>query len=118
MQYVPVPIEGVEVSKELAKIIAEDFRNALPLVEDGKQEFICWALDATNSREETLSFMRNLLNPFNCVALPTAVGEMFRRISQEAEDQFWQNASKEAKKELRVAFLKYHIKKFENYCKE
>ncbi len=118
MQYVPVPVEGVEVSKEIAKIIAEDFRTALPLVEDGKQEFICWALDKTGARKETLNFMKSLLNTFDCVALTSAVGQLFSRISQEVEDQFWQNASKEAKKELRVAFLKYHIEKFENYYKE
>lgn len=37
MQYVPIPVKGIEVSKNDAKIIAEDFRKALPLVEDGKE---------------------------------------------------------------------------------
>lgn len=84
----------------------------------GKKEFICFALHQTGACKETVSFMESLLNTFNCATLTRAVGKIFRRISQEVEDQFWQNASVEAKRDLRVAFLKYHIEKFENYCKE
>lgn len=116
LEFIPVPVKGVEVSKEEAKIIAKDFRKALPFIVNAKEDYICHAIRYSCGSYVSINFINKLLGVD--YVLTSWVGCYFGEIEQKMEDNYWDIVDSHKSRELRIAFLKYHIEKFEKYAKE
>ena len=116
IKFIPVPVKGVEVSKEEAEIIAKDFRKALPFIVNAKEDYICHAIRYSCGSYVSIEFIQKLLGVDDI--LTNWVGCYFGEIEQKMEDSYWGVVDGYKSRELRIAFLKYHIEKFEKYAKE